>query len=166
MTPSSFWLHTAKLGLFAFPTAARYFRHYLSGSGHPQEVSLTRLLRDDSGLRNYLFTELSQALQNGESSGTVPAPQPVFSTWSWRLALGSITLHWERLNEDLSLAFTKTYSWNPFVRRISRPIHRAAYAAPAAQAFAILGQPARLSVRDLENACPPRKARFLGRLYL
>lgn len=166
MIPASFWLFTAKLGLSGFPTAARYFRHYLSGCGHPQEVSLTHLLQDDPGLRAYLSAELSRALRNGESSGTVQALQPVFSNWNWRLALGSITLHWERLNGDISLAFRKTYGWTPLARRISRPIHRAAHAAPEARDFSILGRPVCLPVQTLKNAGPPRKIRLLGRLYL
>ena len=118
MNAHAFWLRLAGMGLSACPVAARHFRYYISGCGEPVNVSMDCLLKEDPGLRKHLVTELCRALQQGASCGTLYAPQPIFTNWNWRLALGSITLHWERVNEDILLAFNKTYRWTPCTRRI------------------------------------------------
>jgi len=156
---TSLWLNAAHLGLSPFPTAKRFFTHFLHGQGRPAWVNTHRLLAEDQGLQRFVAMRVLEATRQGQTEGHIKAPQPVLTNWNWRLALGTLELHWKQIHSDIELRFEKSYRWTPQTWRLSRPIHRAAALAckGSARCFPIVGEPARVSIQSMETCAPPGK---------
>ncbi len=130
-----------------------FLRHYLAGSGRPLRVSLPMLWAGDLGLAGYTSGRLLAELPYAHA-GVVDVPQWRLADSGWRTAIGSIRMHWKRVEDGVELHFRERYEWRPGQNRITRPIHEAAagMARCGAKAFDIIGEPARMSMAALSHA--------------
>jgi hypothetical protein len=115
--------------------AAAHLNYYLDGTGVDKTVDLNALLREDSGVSGKLRREITAAIRNGKTSGTVAIPQQTYVLNDWLLALGGINVEWQATaptagpsygSAMIKLSFRNKYQWHPYEARFTQSLHSAA----------------------------------------
>jgi len=115
--------------------AAKHLDYYLSGKAGTVTVDLEQLLRQDSGVREWLQKDIRAKLAAKQLQGTTKIPQLVYRDRDWQYAIGGMNLNWEvrpptaaprYKAASVRVYFTNNYRWHPNEDRITQCIHQAA----------------------------------------
>lgn len=152
--------------LSPFPAARAHFQHYVEGSGSERHIATEEVWADSPLFQHVLRFFIHPVLQRDVPCGSLAIPQFHLCCWNWRLALGSITVDWQRKDDDILLRAHTRYRWAPDEARLTRSLHRRMTQIPSAQSFRIEGSACRVPAALFQFPVDrPRVPRY-RRLYL
>jgi hypothetical protein len=109
--------------------ARKHLDHYLAGTGANLYVDLGRVFRQDSRVKNKVYTIIRGELSAHRTSGVIPIPQRDYSNRDWQFAIGGMPVRWHvNPNGTIRCFFENLYRWHPELARVTQCVHQAAVA--------------------------------------
>lgn len=118
--------------LKGLPLATKFYRHFLNGSGLPIEIDTMKFLNENPGIIEEFRFKVRNWMDDGVTMSTkendkdLDLPQYKIPNRDWRNAVGSISLDWVRVNENIvNVWFNNLYQWHPDAKRATQRLHQA-----------------------------------------
>jgi hypothetical protein len=106
--------------------ASKHLDRYLAGVGGTQKVDFARVFREDTKVRNQIYSVVKEKIKSGVSSGEIQIISEHYGNRQWWLAIGSMNVNWEKAGASVVFTLHNEYQWHPERKSFIQCVHEAA----------------------------------------